>query len=87
MPIEVYDSSGLVVFNSRDVKGGVVAGTYLVTSSATTLTYPEFAGYTAFVVVHTSSVIPHGITTDTTLGYPRVIVPAGGTRRFSVMMT
>lgn len=86
--IQVFDSSGNQVFDSNTAKGGVIAGHYTYAAGSTdTLTYPDFAGRSVLINVIYSDPAGAGVTTDTSLGYPRVTVSASGSERmFQVMI-
>lgn len=76
--VQVFDTAGTLVWDSRTVAGAVVADILSYSSGGSgTHTYPDFAGRSVDVIHLTWS--GHGgqgagITTDTSLGYPRVTV-------------
>lgn len=86
----INNSSGGTIFDSTLIKGGTIAGTYTYAHGVSaTLTYPEFAGRTVKINVLSANPSGHGVTTDTSLGYPRVTVSTNGggvPRIFQVMI-
>ena len=73
--LRTWDASGNLVFDSLTAGSGIVADVRLVDAGVSaTFTYPDFAEHTISVIV-LSGFGELGITVDTALGYPRVIVP------------
>jgi hypothetical protein len=85
--VQILDASGVLIWDSTTVVGGVFIDTRSFSSTTTaTLTYPALAGLTPSVTPHTPQGTA-GVTVDTSLGYPRVTVATGPrTRNFSVMV-
>lgn len=88
--LEIRDAGGVVVWNSLDYAGGVVADVRTYAAGATaTLTYPDHAGRNVMIVplVYGASAGGLGVSSDTALGYPRVTVAAAASqRRFAVVV-
>ena len=72
------DDGATVMWDSRTVVGGVVADVIsLSASGAGTFTYPIFAGRGVMVVNGYGGSTLDTVTTDTSLGYPRVVISNG----------
>lgn len=87
--LRVWDASANLVFDSDDAVGGMVADVKTYGPSDTdTLTYPTLAGFSVMVVpIFALYFGDFNVASDTTLGYPRVIVSAAGyTRQFLVVV-
>lgn len=90
--MQVFDAAGALVFDTLDAKGGVVVDFKAYASAATdTLTYPSFSGRAVSVLPMTGYYPPDpttdfGVTTDTSLGYPRVTVASRTFARSFIVM-
>ena len=74
--IQTFDSSGNLLWDSNVSGSGVAADIQTVAGGASAIfTYPDFTGRDCGAVV-LMGLGDTGVTSDTTLGYPRVIVPA-----------
>lgn len=83
--LQIFRSNGTLAWDSRSAPGGVLvkAKTYAAGESET-LTFPDYAGATPVVVVSAFSGVKAattGVSVDTSLGYPRVIVSSATSTR------
>ena len=90
--MQVFNTSGSLVWDSLTVEGGVTIpiGSYGNTANAV-LTFPDFAGTTPKVTVTRLTIADVnntnvGISVDTTLGYPRVTISNSGYIRSNVLL-
>ena len=87
--LRLWDSNSNLVFDSDALAGGMVVDvrTYASGESAT-LTYPSLAGLNVMVVPLIAYYFAQfNVTSDTSLGYPRVTVsPGTSTRTFLVVV-
>jgi len=89
--MRVWNASGSLVWDTTTAADGCVIDLRTVpANTSATYTYPAMAGRTvavrtianqSFFVTGTNDPGDGGITTDTTLGYPRVIVASAGYAR------
>lgn len=86
--LQIYDSSGNLRFDSTTAKGGVFIDSMVFSpGSSGVLTFPDYAGATPLIVDQSRALQDPEITTDTTLGYPRITVPSKAEERaFLVIM-
>lgn len=86
--LQIYDSSGNLRFDSTTAKGGVfIDSMVFAPGSSGVLTFPDYAGATPLVIDQSRTLQDPEITTDITLGYPRITVPAKAEERaFLVVM-
>lgn len=93
--MQVFDSSGALVWDSSTVLGGcAIDYREIPVSTAVTYEYPAHAGRSValqavdgdnFQLLPTGTAGTYGVTVDTTLGYPRVTVASASfVRRFIV---
>ena len=83
--VRVWDSAGVMTFDSDTAIIGICIGVYRYVAGATaTLTFPDLAGRTVKTRTLQGARVPSNETVDYALGYPRINVPTGtGTRAFS----
>lgn len=86
--LRLWDGSGALTFDSDLVTGAAVVDVLNYAGGDTdTLTYPEHAGRSVMVVpINAEFFIDFGVTSDTSLGYPRVTVATGGGQRFFIVV-
>lgn len=89
--MRVYDGSGGLVFDTSTAGGGVVVDfKSYAGGSSDTLTYPSFAGKSVSVLsmngYQPEESDDFGVTTDTSLGYPRVTVASRSFDRSFIVM-
>ncbi len=77
--LEVRNASGTVTFSSVNAVGGVLVALIVGDGvSATSFTYPDFAGRTVFAIpLFDPEAMPAAV--DYALGYPRVTTPSPAT--------
>lgn len=82
--LQSFDASGALIFDSSTAAGGVVIDYREFSPTDTgTFTYSAYAGLTPILISLGSP--QDTIVLDTSLGYPRVTVAAGGSdRRFAL---
>lgn len=73
--IQTFDAGGNLIWDSNTAGSGIIADVRTVAGGvATSYTYPDFAGRSCGAIV-LEGLGDTGVTSDTALGYPRVIVP------------
>lgn len=72
--VQVFDASSTLVWDSTTVVGGIPADVrfYAAGASGATLSYPQFAGMSAFIL--DGSQATAFVSLDTSAGYPVVTV-------------
>lgn len=85
--VRAFDATGRVIWDSSAAAAGVVADVRVVAAGdALTTTYPDFAGRPCAALV-LYGFGDTGVTVDTLLGYPRVVIPSyPDPRRVLVLM-
>ena len=86
--LQIFDASGNLRFDSTTAKGGVFVDSAVFAPGASgLLSFPDYVGATAILVDQGRTTDDPGITVDTSLGYPRISVPARDEQRsFAVFM-
>lgn len=82
--LQLFNSSGVLTWDSSTVVGGVLADVRTYAASGTaTLLYPAFAGNYVRIIhlLVWNEAGTAGVVADTALGYPRVTVSAASTTR------
>ena len=81
--VQQFDASGTVTFDSRTAVGGVVGDfrEYAAGFSGETVSYPQWAGYSAMLLRYGSS-----ITLSVSGGYPVVTVSSDANARSYVLL-
>lgn len=86
--VQIWNSAGVSVYDSSAAVGGVIADVKTYAAGATaTLTYPAYPGRSVEIIplISGNDTANYNVTTDTTLGYPRVTVASSGAiRKFAV---
>lgn len=91
--IQVFNASGVKVFDSMDHEGGLLADIVTVPLGASaTFDYPEYAGRSGFAMGAASAGSWAGqgqhVVADTTPGFPRFTIPSVtyGSRAFAIFI-
>jgi hypothetical protein len=83
--VQIADTAGSVIWDSTTVVGGMIADfrSYASGAAGETISYPQWAGYTAFLIV-SGSATATTISLATSAGYPVVTVISGGYQTFAL---
>jgi hypothetical protein len=85
--LQIYGTAGELRFDSTTAKGGVFIDTLVFApGSSGVLTFPDFAGATPILVDQSRSLQDVDVTTDTSLGYPRITVTSTPGISFTVIL-
>lgn len=92
--LALYNTSNQVIWDSSTVEGGIlITKASLAAAQTATLSFPEFPGATAQIIVETANKVDTasstslGVTVSTSLGYP-VVTKASGSYdlQFTIML-
>jgi hypothetical protein len=86
---QIFDTSGSLLWDSTTAMGGVAADyqQYSAGFSGTTLSYPQWAGFSAFILDAGGNGYGQSLTSlSTSSGYPVVTVSSGAPAAFSFIL-
>lgn len=76
--LRVWSASGKLTFDSTLATGGACLGIFTIPAGGTTLTFPDFVGYTGIAICTGTGGALNGYTTDNGLGYLRFVFMTAG---------